>query len=122
LICFGQDFPRGQAIFASIFHSISAFCNAGFSIFSDNLVGYRSDIAINLIIMILIIAGGLGFFVLQELKVAFGHLVKKDRTKFSLHTKLVGLITVSIILLSSGLIFLIESGRGFSGLPLRIGS
>jgi trk system potassium uptake protein TrkH len=119
LICFGQDFPRGQAIFASIFHSISAFCNAGFSIFSDNLVGYRSDIAINLIIMILIIAGGLGFFVLQELKVAFGHLVKKDRTKFSLHTKLVGLITVSIILLSSGLIFLIESGRGFSGLPLK---
>jgi len=119
LIWFGQDFPRGQALFASIFHSISAFCNAGFSIFSDNLVGYRSDIAINLIIMILIIAGGLGFFVLQEIRVAFRNLIKKDRTKFSLHTKLVGLITVSIILLSSGLIFLIESGRGFSGLPLK---
>jgi len=48
--------------------------------------------------MILIIAGGLGFFVLQELKRAAKNLLKKERTKFSLHTKLVGLITSSVII------------------------
>jgi len=119
LVRFKGDLPPGQAVFSSVFHAISAFCNAGFSLFSGNLMSYRSDLAINLIIMILIIAGGLGFFVLQELKRAARNLLKKERTKFSLHTKLVGLITASIIIFGAVLVFLIENGRGFSGLPLK---
>lgn len=119
LLRFKGDLAPGQAIFSSVFHAISAFCNAGFSLFSDNLMSYRSDLAINLIIMFLIIAGGLGFFVLQEIKMAVKNLLKKDRTKFSLHTKLVGLITASIIIFGALLVFLIENGRGFSSLPLK---
>ncbi|MDD8021418.1 MAG: TrkH family potassium uptake protein [Acidobacteriota bacterium] len=119
LIRFGQDYSPGKALFSSIFHSISAFCNAGFSVFSDNLTGYRSDVAVNVIIMFLIIAGGLGFFVLQEIKLAVRNLLKKDRTKFSLHTKLVSLITASIILFGSGLVFLIEVNKGFSGMTMK---
>lgn len=61
LVRFKGDLAPGQAIFSSVFHAISAFCNAGFSLFSDSLMSYRSDLAINLIMMILIIAGGLGF-------------------------------------------------------------
>ncbi|HRD02524.1 MAG TPA: TrkH family potassium uptake protein [Candidatus Saccharicenans sp.] len=119
LVRFKADFPSGWAAFYSIFHSISAFCNAGFSLFSDNLIAYRSDLAVNLIIMFLIVAGGLGFFVLQEIKLAIRNLIKKERTKFSLHTKLVGLITISIILIGAGLIFLIEANKGFSAMPFK---
>jgi trk system potassium uptake protein TrkH len=75
--------------------------NAGFSIFSDKLVGYRSDLGVNLIIMLLIIAGGLGFFCPAGNKSGLRNLIKKDRTKFSLHTKLVGLLTAAIIIISS---------------------
>jgi len=59
------DFPTvAGAIFASLFHSISSFCNAGFSLFSDSLVRYRGDWVVNLVLTTLIILGGLGFTVL----------------------------------------------------------
>jgi len=52
----------------AIFHAISGFCNAGFSLFKDSLVGYQSDPAINIIMLSLIVLGGLGFTVLSNLK------------------------------------------------------
>ncbi len=59
--------PRGFSPFSAVFHSVSAFCNAGFGLFPDSLVGYRGDAGVNLVIMALIIMGGLGFTVLVEL-------------------------------------------------------
>ena len=53
--------------FASLFHSVSAFNNAGFSTFSDNLMGFRGNVWVNLVICLLIILGGLGFYVIYEL-------------------------------------------------------
>jgi trk system potassium uptake protein TrkH len=55
------------SIYASVFHSVSAFCNAGFSLFSGNLAPWRGNLPVNLSFMILIILGGLGFAVLVEL-------------------------------------------------------
>jgi len=52
-------FPTNQAIYLSVFHSISAFCNAGFSLFSDSFMSYQNDPIINIIICILIVMGGL---------------------------------------------------------------
>ncbi|MHC4074810.1 MAG: TrkH family potassium uptake protein [Planctomycetota bacterium] len=66
---------RGQW-FCSIFHSISAFCNAGFTLFDDNFVSYRNNWAIYVVICPLIILGGLGFGVLYNLSNIFA-----DRTK-----------------------------------------
>jgi len=57
----------GQQWFCSIFHSISAFCNAGFSLFSDSFVSYNKSWAIYTVICPLIIIGGLGFIVLYDL-------------------------------------------------------
>lgn len=93
-----------NAWFVSIFHSISAFCNAGFSLFSDSLMKYYNNGYINLIICILIITGGLGFFVVNEL------FIKLFRKKFTfklltLHTKIV--ITTTFILIISGAIALL---------------
>lgn len=90
--------------FVSIFHSISAFCNAGFSLFSDSLTKYYANGYINLIICILIITGGLGFFVVNEL------FIKLFRQKFnfkllSLHTKIV--ISTTFMLIISGAIALL---------------
>lgn len=59
--------PDAITPFGAIFHSISAFCNAGFSLFADNLISWQKSWLVNLTIMTLIIAGGLGFSVLIEL-------------------------------------------------------
>jgi len=61
-----EDFSsEGEALFSSVFHSVSAFCNAGFSLFSTNLMHYRGDLTVNLTVTTLIILGGLGFTTLS---------------------------------------------------------
>ena len=57
----------GQALWHGVFHAVSAFNNAGFALWSDNLSSWRGDVTVNLVITGLIIAGGLGFFVWAEL-------------------------------------------------------
>ena len=59
--------PVMDALFSAFFHSISAFCNAGFSIYTDNLVGFRDSPVILTTVMALIVLGGLGHMVLSEL-------------------------------------------------------
>ena len=60
-LCFARDHSLPQAAYLGLFHAVSAFCNAGFSLFPDSLVRYQADWTVNLIAMGLIIAGGLGF-------------------------------------------------------------
>ncbi|MBF0451314.1 MAG: potassium transporter TrkH [Candidatus Magnetomorum sp.] len=60
--------PESFSPFSAIFHSISAYCNAGFSLFSDNLTLWQGDWTINLVFMTLIILGGIGFSVFIECK------------------------------------------------------
>jgi trk system potassium uptake protein len=104
-------YPPLQALYLAIFHSIAAFCNAGFSLFSDNLMGYKGDFIVNFTIMTLIILGGLGFLVLLEL-----FQYRKNGT-LSLHTKLVLKVTFILILTGFIIILLIESNN-----PLTLGS
>src|SRR4030043_2070439 len=54
-IRFSHDFPVARALYQSIYHAISAFNNAGFSLFSDSLMGYQGDLIVNLTVMSLII-------------------------------------------------------------------
>lgn len=56
-----------EALWYGVFHSISAFCNAGFSTFSDSLISYRDSSMILLVVGLLIVAGGIGFLTLEEL-------------------------------------------------------
>jgi trk system potassium uptake protein len=64
---FWVDMPLPRAAWFGIFHAVSAFNNAGFSLFSDNMMSYRGDFVINVTIPALIILGGLGYLVLLEL-------------------------------------------------------
>lgn len=64
---FAADYGLDYAIWLSLFHSVSAFNNAGFGLFSDNMIGYATSIPINLIIPFLIIFGGIGYQVIMQM-------------------------------------------------------
>lgn len=91
-----------EGIYASIFHSISAFNNAGFSIWSDSLMSYVGDPLVNIIITCLFILGGLGFTVLVDL------WRTKNIHKLSLHSKIMLLGTFLLNIFSFILVFLLE--------------
>lgn len=95
-----------KGIWYSIFHAISAFCNAGFDIIGDSsLTPYIGNGLVNLVIMALIVIGGLGFSVWLDTYRTISHKVKAPKNytwkqainKLSLHTKLVALITVALL-------------------------
>lgn len=102
-IKFIPNFGVGKGIWMSVFHSISAFCNAGFDLLGSNSISqYSGDWIVCLTLMMLIIIGGLGFTVWDDILENI-----KNRKKFhqlTVHTKLVLLITA--ILLISGTIFI----------------
>ncbi|MBN1794619.1 MAG: hypothetical protein JW844_06610 [Candidatus Omnitrophica bacterium] len=85
--------------YISFFHSISAFCNAGFSLFSTSLVAYQRNYAVTLTVAGLIIVGGIGYFVLVDAGRRLDDCFKKTERKkrFSLHSKLVAMFTVILI-------------------------
>jgi trk system potassium uptake protein TrkH len=99
-IRFLRDFPVSQAFYNSVYHAISAFNNCGFSLFSDNLIGYQGDVIVNIIVMSLIVLGGIGFIVEYEI---FSK-IRNFRYRVSLHTKIV-LITTGILILAGALFF-----------------
>ena len=110
-IRFIPEYGVNTGIFYSIFHSISAFCNAGFDIIgSNNLAKYSSDVLVNITIIILIIIGGLGFTVWNDIFKSVKKVIKEKLNikriwkELSLHTKIV--LTMTIILLVSGTTFI----------------
>lgn len=82
---FIPEFGFANGVFKGIFHAVSAFCNAGFDILGDrSLMDYSGDLLINFTIMLLIIVGGLGFPVAQDIIEMFYHIfVKKFSLSFS---------------------------------------
>lgn len=102
-------------IFRGIFHSISAFCNAGFDILGNNsLVPYETDYVISITIMLLIILGGLGFTVLIDISKYIKYKVaklRKEKVEFfvmTVHSKLALTVTFILILIGAILTFIIE--------------
>lgn len=83
-----------KGIWFSIFHSISAFCNAGFDLFGNSLMNFKGDFLVNVVICALVIIGGLGFIVFFDI------YDKKSLKNITLHSKLS--LYISIILLIIG--------------------
>ncbi|NLH49377.1 MAG: ATPase [Myxococcales bacterium] len=86
------DHPVKQALFSAVFHGISAFCNAGFSIYSENLLSFRANWPVLTIILLLIVLGGLGHTVLIEIWQVFSLRSKRESNsifRFSLHARTV---------------------------------
>lgn len=103
-IVFSQDYPPLTALGISVFHSISAFNNAGFDVLGgfQGLIPYVDNILLNLTTCVLIIFGGLGFYVIKEI------IHKRSFKKFSLHTKIVITMTAALLVAGTILIKLTE--------------
>ena len=112
---FSQDFSPGAALYQAVYHSISAFNNCGYSLFSDSLVGYQGDVIVNLTVMALIVIGGIGFIVQYEV---FAKLRKRQK-RLSVHTKIVLIVTGILILGGALSIYVLERDYILKGLPLK---
>ena len=108
---FLQYYPLPRALGTALFHSIASFNNAGMDIFGlgTSMIPYADDVALNLITCALIILGGTGFFVITEI------CRKRCFRKFSLHTKVVVIMTAILLAVGTLLIKLTE-GDGISWL------
>ena len=112
---FFRKYSLSRSILYSVFHSVSAFCNAGFDLMGkdqpfSSLTGYAGSIPVNLTIMTLIVVGGLGFSTWSD--------IGKNRTylhKYRLQTKLILTTTAILIFIPAGLFFIIE----YQGYPLK---
>lgn len=101
--------PLG-AVWPAIFHAVSAFCNAGFSTYTDSLIGFQLEPFTLLVVMALIVAGGLGFLTIEEL-----HLKQRARRenkpyRISLHSRIV-LGTTLVLLVFGWLAFTVLEWR-----------
>ncbi|UCF30233.1 MAG: potassium transporter [bacterium] len=119
---FIPDLGPGMGAFTALFHSVSAFCNAGFSLFTDSLTGYRKDAVMNLTIMTLIVLGGIGFLVIREAKDLFLHRGPGRRPKLSLHSSIVLWTTAVLILGGAVMIGVMERNYSLAGAGLREGA
>lgn len=107
-IRFIPRFGWGRGIYYSVFHSISAFCNAGFDLMGDfsSLTGYETDPVVNFTIMLLIISGGLGFLVWNEV-----HSNGFRFGRYSMHSKIV-MATTGLLILGGTVGFMIFERNG----------
>ena len=98
---FSGMYHPGRALYFAVFHAISAYCNAGFCLYSQSLMDFSSDPLVSLTVALLIICGGIGFLVMLELKrVLFrSHKARRAR-RLSVHSKLV--LTLTALLLIAG--------------------
>lgn len=115
---FVPEFGVLKGVYYSIFHSISAFCNAGFDLMGvkesfSSLTWYSNDVFINLTMFFLITLGGMGFIVWQDLD---KHGFKFN--KYSLHSKIV-LTTSAVLSIGGALLFFIFEYKTFAGMSLQ---
>lgn len=101
-------YPLGEAAYLAVFHVISAFNNAGFSLFSDNLIGFQQDPFTLFLISSLFIIGGIGFIVVLEI------IQKKRFVEWGLHTKLMVIGTLVINSGATVIFYLLEFQNGQS--------
>jgi len=93
--------PPSQALWHALFHSVSAFCNAGFSLNDDSLTRYQGDPVVNFTIAALVISGGLGFPVMFDLQRNWHGPWSKRWERLCLHSKIMLIGTVALLVLGT---------------------
>jgi trk system potassium uptake protein TrkH len=116
-LAFARDHAAGRAAWLAVFHSVSAFCNAGFALFPDSLRSFAARPLVNLIFMALIVAGGLGFVVLLELWYWLRQGRRGAYVHLSLHARVV--LIASGVATAGGMagFFLFEWRHALAGRP-----
>ncbi len=111
---FSFDFPAPMAFYHAIYNAISAYNNCGYSLFSDNLMGYQADIIVNLTIMGLIVHGGIGFIVQYEVL----QRIRGIQPRLSVHTKIVVITTAILIFSGASLFYIFERNHIIKDAPV----
>ena len=116
---FQEQMGWGKAVYYGIFHSISAFCNAGFDLMGKDapyasFTGYYDDPLVNIVIMALIIIGGIGFFVWNDVSAHRYHI-----SRYRLHTKIVLVTTAILVIGGAALLYLFESQNTLEGMSTQ---
>ncbi|MGH9629242.1 MAG: TrkH family potassium uptake protein, partial [Bryobacteraceae bacterium] len=121
-----------ETIYHAVFHSVSAFCNAGFALYPDNLVSFHDDPVVVFAISSLIVAGGIGFLAALDIKEYLQQtclhrfwpkLVRervaaiRPRPRLSLHTKFVLIVTVALLLIGTVSYYMLERNALFAQMP-----
>jgi trk system potassium uptake protein TrkH len=128
IIPFSGIFGLGlESVWVALFHSISAFCNAGFSLFSDNLSAFSADPLVNLVIAFLIVLGGLGFSVLiNQYQVVGDRFYRlfggRDKRRQDLSLNSMAVVSVSGILVLSGMLIVYACEHGNTLLVMNMGT
>ncbi|MFN0154954.1 MAG: TrkH family potassium uptake protein [Gaiella sp.] len=111
-----HDYGLGHALWRGLFHAISSFNNAGFALWSDNLMGFATDWWFSLTICAAVVTGGIGFPVILELAAR-----RRQFWSWSLHTKLTVLVTAALLFVGTVAVLGFEwSNSGTLG-PLSVG-
>lgn len=120
LLAFQGEMPFPRALWLAVFHAVSAFCNAGFALWPDSFMRYADDPLVNCTLMALILAGGVGFVVLVEVRNWL--LQRRDSNDLplrpSLHTRVVLVGTVVALVGGALAVFVFEAGNALAGRPL----
>ena len=121
LLVFVPDLGWSQGLWFAIFHSVNAFNNAGFGLLSDNFIRYVHSPILNFIITFLIIWGGMGYQVIQELYLWIGNRLSKYplRRDFSVHFRVVTSTTIFLLILGTVLLFFTEHRNPGTLAPLN---
>ena len=121
----GKGFVWYNAIANGVFHSISAFCNAGFDNIGEySLMPYATDPVINFVVMGLIVLGGIGFSVWRDLRLKVKFRIKpeiKRKHRLSLHSRLALIATAALIVLGAVYFFIAEYNNPETLGPLSVG-
>lgn len=115
---FCQDFGAKRGIYYAVFHSVSAFCNAGFDLMGINqqfssLTAYAGNPNVIITISLLILIGGIGFLVINDMLA-----VKFSWKKLHLHSKIALTMTAVLVVLGTALIFVFEQNHTLKGMPV----
>ncbi len=112
------DHTFGQALWHALFHSISAFCNAGFSLNDDSLMAYQGDLVVNGTMIILIVCGGLGFPVMMDLSRNWHYPWQERWDRLMLHSKLILAGTACLIALGTVMVLVLEWSNTLAAMSL----
>ncbi len=112
--CWESELAFSAKVFYSVFHSITAFCNAGISLFPDDLSRYRANVGINLIFTTLMILGGIGFPVVRDVINCLG---RRGNARLTLNTRLSLAVSLILIILGTLLFWALERGYSMAGAP-----
>lgn len=115
--CWRRLMPMDTAMYQAVFHSVSAFCNAGFSLFSDSLMRFSGHWGVNITVCLLIILGGIGFPVVHDMYRRISTRRVK-RSKLSVQTKSVLITTAALIIGGAVFFWVLETAHAMAGRPV----